>query len=104
MSKTLSRRKFMNILGSGIAAYATLGLDCNKQISQNNRPNFIIFFADDMGYGDLDCYGHPNIRTPNLNQMASEGVRLTSFYSTASVCTPSRVALLTGRYPVRTGQ
>jgi arylsulfatase A-like enzyme len=66
-------------------------------------PNFIVIFADDLGYGDLGCYGHPSIRTPNLDQMAREGMRFTQFYSAAEVCTPSRVALLTGRLPPRSG-
>lgn len=66
-------------------------------------PNVIILFADDLGYGDLGCYGHPTIQTPNLDRMASEGMRFTEFYSAAEVCTPSRAALLTGRYPIRSG-
>ena len=67
------------------------------------KPNMIIIYADDLGYGDLACYGHPTIRTPNLDRMAAEGMRFTEFYSTAEVCTPSRSALMTGRYPVRNG-
>lgn len=71
--------------------------------SDNSLPNIVVLFADDLGYGDLGSYGHPRIRTPNLDRMAEEGNRLTSFYVGASVCSPSRAALLTGRYPVRTG-
>ena len=66
-------------------------------------PNIVLIYADDLGYGDLSSYGHPAIQTPNLDQMAAGGVRLTSFYAPASVCTPSRAGLLTGRYPVRSG-
>jgi arylsulfatase A-like enzyme len=68
-----------------------------------DRPNVVIIFADDLGYGDLGCYGHPTMRTPRLDRMAREGMRFTSFYVAASVCTPSRAGLLTGRYPVRSG-
>ena len=66
-------------------------------------PNIIVILADDLGYGDLSSYGHPTIRTPNLDRMAAEGQRWTSFYSGAPVCSPSRAALLTGRLPVRIG-
>ena len=66
-------------------------------------PNFIIIFCDDLGYGDLGCYGHPTIRTPYLDRLAGEGQRWTSFYVGASVCTPSRAALLTGKLPIRNG-
>jgi arylsulfatase A-like enzyme len=68
-----------------------------------SRPNFIIIFADDLGYGDLGIFGNPTIHTPNLDRMANEGQKWTSFYVADSVCTPSRAALLTGRLPIRNG-
>ncbi|EON77984.1 Arylsulfatase [Lunatimonas lonarensis] len=63
----------------------------------------VIIFADDLGYGDLSSYGHPSIKTKHLDQMVAEGQKWTNFYSAANVCTPSRAALLTGRYPIRNG-
>lgn len=66
-------------------------------------PNFIIIFADDMGYGDVGVYGHPSIKTPSLDEMANTGQKWTNFYVAASVCTPSRAGLITGRLPIRTG-
>ncbi|MDZ7691105.1 MAG: sulfatase-like hydrolase/transferase [Balneolaceae bacterium] len=73
------------------------------QDNTDSPPNVIIIFTDDMGYGDVGSYGHPTIRTPNLDRMAEEGMKFTQFYAGASVCTPSRAALLTGRLPVRNG-
>jgi len=66
-------------------------------------PNIIIFLADDLGYGDLGCYGHPIIKTPNIDALAKSGVRLTDCHSGGTVCSPSRAALLTGRAPYRSG-
>jgi uncharacterized sulfatase len=67
------------------------------------KPNIVILFADDLGYGDLGSYGHPSIRTPNLDTLAAKGQRWTDFYVAAPVCSPSRGALLTGKLPNRTG-
>ncbi|XP_048409800.2 arylsulfatase A [Stegostoma tigrinum] len=68
-----------------------------------SRPGVVLFLADDLGYGDLGCFGHPSSQTPNLDRLAAEGRRFSDFYSAASVCSPSRAALLTGRYPTRSG-
>jgi len=67
------------------------------------KPNVVIVLADDLGYGDVGVYGSRMIRTPMLDRMAREGAKLTSFYASANICTPSRAGLLTGRYPIRTG-
>lgn len=80
-----------------------IGLLTAQHTHAQKQPNFIIIFTDDQGYGDLGCYGHPTIKTPNIDRMAAEGQRWTSFYVSSNVCTPSRAGLLTGRLPVRTG-
>ncbi len=69
-----------------------------------DQPNVVLIFADDQGYQDLGVFGSPNIKTPNVDLMAKEGMRFTDFYSAASVCTPSRAALMTGCYPERVGR
>lgn len=88
-----------------IILFTVTVIACSESRSVNEaRPlNYIIIFADDLGYGDLGVYGHPTIRTPNLDRMAAEGQKWTNFYVGASVCTPSRAALLTGRLPIRSG-
>ncbi len=68
-----------------------------------SRPNVIVILADDLGYGELGCYGHARFKTPNLDRMAAEGARFTQFNTPAPFCAPTRAALLTGRYPFRCG-
>lgn len=75
---------------------------CSETTSVGSKPNVVFVFADDLGYGDLGSYGNTEIDTPHLDGMAAEGVRFTQFYAGSSVCSPSRAALLTGRYPART--
>jgi arylsulfatase A-like enzyme len=83
--------------------YSLITPNLMAQKSDKRPPNFVIIFADDLGYGDLSTYGNPTIHTPNLDRMAHEGQKWTNFYVAASVCTPSRAALLTGRLTVRSG-
>jgi arylsulfatase A-like enzyme len=67
------------------------------------KPNLILILCDDLGYGDLACYGNPTHKTPHLDRLASEGVRFTDFYAAGVQCSPSRAGMLTGRYPIRFG-
>lgn len=92
-----------NPLGILACVFLLSGCTPASTTQADGPPNLVIIFADDLGYGDLGVYGHPTIRTPNLDRMAAEGMKFTQFYSAASVCTPSRAALLTGRLPVRNG-
>ena len=100
-----SRRVFLRALGLGALSAPIAG--CAGSLSSTARkkkqPNIILIFADDMGYGDIGCYGHPTISTPNIDRMATEGMKLTQFHVASSVCTPSRAGLLTGRLPIRSG-
>lgn len=86
-----------------ITGFYLSGCQAGNGPDENRTPNFIVVFADDMGYGDVGVYGHPTIKTPNLDEMAREGQKWTSFYVAASVCTPSRAGLITGRLPIRNG-
>lgn len=88
----ISRRSF---LGAAAAAPAAL--------AQRRRPNVIVILADDLGYGDLACYGHPRHRTPHLDALARGGVRFTDFHSSGPVCSPTRAGFVTGRYQQRCG-
>ena len=108
MKKKIHRRNFLK-LTCVTAAGAVLpgcadGLFSGFAQSTGNpvdNPNFIIIFCDDLGYGDLGCFGSKKHRTPNIDRMAAEGMRFTSFYVTSGVCTPSRSSLMTGCYPRR---
>lgn len=96
MQRTSARLRLLLVLLIG-------GISSTQAHAQDRLPNIVIIFADDLGYGDIGAFGHPTIRTPNLDRMAAEGMKFTQFYSAASVCTPSRAALLTGRLPLRSG-
>ena len=72
-------------------------------VNSEQRPNVIVFLADDQGYGDIGVFGNPDLRTPHLDRLAHEGVRLTQHYAGSPICAPARAALLTGRYNHRVG-
>lgn len=84
---------------SCIGAYSSLATDK----SHRDKPNILFILADDLGYADLGCYGATEIKTPNLDKLADEGIRFTDFYAPAGVCTPTRASLMTGCYPKRVG-
>lgn len=114
--RTASRRDFL-YGASAVAAGLALGLGPPPSVESlehgnspealpppnSKRPNFLVVLCDDLGYGDLGCYGHPHIRTPHLDRFAAEGVRLSDAYAAAPVCSPARAGMLTGRTPHRCG-
>ena len=85
---------------AGLLSILLIFMSCSQQ---KQLPNIIIFFTDDQGYADVGCFGAEGFETPYLDKLASEGVRFTDFYVPATVCTPSRAGLLTGKYPLRVG-
>ena len=93
----------LTLAGTLLAACPALSSAQAPASSSSRPPNIVIIFADDLGYGDLGVYGHPLIKTPRLDKLASEGLKLTSFYASAPVCSASRYSLLTGRYAIRAG-
>lgn len=96
--QNLTRREF---IGGAIGTAAAAGAILSAPVNAAERPNFLFILADDLGWGDLSCYGRPDYRTPNLDDLARQGMRFTNAYSAAPVCTPTRVGFHTGRYPAR---
>ncbi|KAM6141185.1 arylsulfatase L isoform 2-T2 [Erethizon dorsatum] len=94
--------RFWTCVAVALAVSLSLKM-CTCSDGPGSRPNFLLLMADDLGIGDVGCYGNGTIRTPNIDRLAEEGVKLTQHIAAASVCTPSRAAFLTGRYPVRSG-
>ncbi|MHC4175596.1 MAG: sulfatase family protein, partial [Planctomycetota bacterium] len=103
MAEIITRRRFLSQT-AGLAALTTVWAGCRSGSSPiARRPNIVLIMADDLGYGDLGCYGCTDIRTPAVDSLATQGVRFTNFYANAPECTPTRTALLTGRYQHRVG-
>ena len=100
MSADLTRRRFIR---QSMGLLSALSLACRTKSGLQPRPNIIFFLADDLGSGDLGCYGNTEISTPNIDGLARQGVKFTAFYANAPECTPTRTALLTGRYQHRVG-
>src|SRR5216683_4295808 len=97
MPRRVSRREFLG------TAVGTTALAAARRDSADAapRPNVLFILADDLGYGDLSCYGRPDYRTPVLDRFATQGIKFLSAYAAAPVCTPTRCAYITGRYPQR---
>lgn len=97
----MGRRQFLWQLGA-VGALSALSARL-VEATPGRAPNFIVILCDDLGFGDIGGFGGKLIATPNIDQLAREGIRLTNFYSSANLCTPSRAGLLTGRYAIRMG-
>ena len=111
MPRKVTRREFVStaLTGTALAGAAIAGAGNNLSTASGQprsgrtvRPNILFILADDLGYGDLSCYGRPDYQTPHLDRLATQGVRFVNAYSASPVCTPTRCALITGRYPART--
>lgn len=94
----LSRRSFLKIAAAGLLAASPQGAYAVEEASKSRMPNIIFIMADDLGYGDLSCYGAEKIKTPNIDLLAEQGIRLTDAHTPSAVCTPTRYGVLTGRY------
>ncbi len=100
---------YKKALGLGLGSALIAGFSCSTGNRKDTggeemkKPNIVIIYADDLGYGDIGCFGATDIKTPNIDSIASQGIRFTEFYSASPICSPSRAGLLTGRMPQRTG-
>lgn len=99
---TQSRRAFIS-MASAIPAFTLFSTIRRANSEPAHRPNIVFFMADDLGYRDIGCYGCKDTRTPAIDRLSDEGIRFTQYYANAPECTPTRAALLTGRYPQRLG-
>ena len=101
MGNNIDRRQFLTFVAGGAAAGLIPFSSCKSELAglianKTQRPNIIFILADDLGYGDLGCYGQKHIKTPNIDRIAAEGIRFTQHYAGSTVCAPSRCVLMTG--------
>jgi N-acetylgalactosamine-6-sulfatase len=96
-----NRRKFLHAVGAAVVSTLPVRAFAGKNAKKGRKPNFVFIFADDLGWGDLGCYGNRQIKTPNLDELAKKGKLFTQFYVNGSVCSPSRTAIMTSHYPAR---
>jgi len=95
----MQRRAFLKMCGAGVLGLSVPVFGSAKD--RKRRPNIIFVFIDDMGYADPSCFGNPSMKTPNIDRLAADGLRVTQFYTNSPICSPSRVAVMTGQYPIR---
>ncbi|UZJ64966.1 sulfatase-like hydrolase/transferase [Sphingobacterium sp. KU25419] len=91
----------MKFLNHFVLVLWTIMNSLTAVMGQQDKPNVVLIYVDDLGYGDLGCYGAEKIKTPHLDALASDGIRFTNGHATAATCTPSRYSLMTGNYPFR---
>ena len=107
MNFNVGRRRFLEVMGGGLAGAMVSVSGCSSKAEQQpqqektRKPNIVVVFCDDQGYADVGCFGAKGFKTPNLDRMASEGMRFTDFHAATAVCSASRAGLLTGCYPPR---
>lgn len=101
----MNRREFVKLMagGAGVLVSGCGSAAANRDAGEDGRPNFVLIMADDLGYGEVGCFGSVRIKTPNIDALAAGGVRFTDYHSNGAVCSPTRAALLTGRYQQRCG-
>ncbi len=97
----MKRREFLQKAAAGMLAWSAMPRLRNACGGSKARPNLLFIFIDDMGFADPSCFGNPKMKTPNMDRLADEGMRLTNFYTNSPICSPSRVAVMTGQYPAR---
>lgn len=102
-NKKFTRRQILKAAGLALVGVAPGGCAVSAFQGKPKRPNFILIMADDLGYGDLGCYGSGSLETPNIDKLAAGGMKFTDYHSNGAVCSPTRAALMTGRYQQRSG-